>query len=54
MGDGTTLMSAMTAKSTHNAPLNIEINRITCYGEFFREPFELTSYARQYDPTYSS
>jgi hypothetical protein len=39
MGDGTTLMSAMTAKSTHNAALKREINRITYYDEFFHETF---------------
>ena len=54
IGAGTILMSAMTAKSTHNAALSIEIRRITYYDEFFRETCELTSYARQYDPSCSS
>ena len=51
---GTMLISAMTAKSTHRAALSKEINRITCYGEFFRAPSEPTSYVRRYDPTCSS
>ena len=51
---GTVLISAITTKSTHNAALNKEINRITCYGEFFHGTCELTSYVRRYDPTCSS